>query len=492
MGNLKNKPTKLPDDKWLKRSLTKWRIEKSEQEPKCRVYKTPTEQKVVPYSLHNKNDEEILRVHYIADPDLITRLLSDEGSRVSLAHYDQALSSLTQPISLLLGENQRQPTSWEILAKALSLETGDPRDHLLHGVMERQNPNAIEELALRKSREVLNQLYLGQKFNIIRDYGYLVPYLVGKEFCGLQDVKSTPVLVRTFAIVRNIFLCSHGRARLRFWDKNKSANTYLLWTATMFGQIFGNPGNLNPFIRMAASWGAASYCKIIQSSMKNLDSLPAYTLLKRLDKVKENDLNKTKVTSDEYQELSTFLVLEVMTSFHILIGLAFANMMEELSKQDGGLKMFIARLKTAHEKDNENKSTVETDKIINQVLSKNSNTDRLYRIAKVPILEHGIKAGDTICLLVAEASKHVTTPENSLNFGPHEACPYHLSGTGQREYSKNAREVSHPCFGQFWARAVIKAMFLSLDEKFPNAKPLKKEVKKLGIPEILMYSTGGK
>ena len=386
----------------------------------------------------------------------------------------------------MLGENQRQSYSWKILAKALSIETGDTQNNLLNGALDRQNVEAIEALTRQKSLSVLKELKGKRKFNLIRDFGYVVPYLVGLEFTGLQEVKRTPLLVRFFAPIRNIILCSYGADRLRFWTRNGSADSFLLWTATMFGQIFGNPGNFNNGLRLAASWGASGYYKNIERSLEESDSAPKYSLLKRLIKVSNEFIleegvgsNNSEVTPEEYRHMIVCLLLEVMTSFHILIGISFANMWKPILENEGGLESFIEKLKGSN-----------TDEVINHVLSRNSTTAMLYRVARVPFPEFGIKSGDYVCFRIREASRHVQNKDEWLNFGPHEKCPYSLLATGERRYSEETSEKAlHPCFGQFWARTVLKTMFLTLVEEIPEIKPTKNNVKELGIPEILMVTT---
>ena len=181
-----------------------------------------------------------------------------------------------------------------------------------------------------------------------------------------------------------------------------------------------------------------------------------------------------------------------MTSFHILIGISFGNIWKPILESEGGFGAFIAELKVADEIDKTNDNTVETDKFINQVLSKNSTTAMLYRVARIPFPKYGIKSGDYICFRIRDASKHIKNKDKWLNFGPHEKCPYSLSSTGERQFSDDFEEtVSHPCFGQFWARAILKTMFLTLAEEIPEIKPTKKRVQELGIPEILMVTTRG-
>lgn len=488
---------KLPTTEgWFRRHLTKWQVERiNGQYLKFRV---PRLNYFKPFTLRNKSNENIFRVHYTSDPDLIWSMLSDPKNDLSLSHYDEALSNLERPISLLLGENQRQSNSWEILAKALSENASKKKGYIAHhplnAPIDRQNTEAIEKLTQKACSYIISGLKSKKKFNIVRDYGYIIPYMVGLKFTGLREIDRIPILVKLFAILRNISLFSFGSGRLKCWSKNGSADTFLLWTAAMFLQIFGNPGNLNSVKRLVAGWGASNYYKNVEKSFANANKIATYSLLKRFSLVEANfvsDKINRDITPEEYRHMATCLLLEVMTSFHILIGISFANMWKPILESEGGIKLFADNLKAAHKEDKKNKNTRETDRVINEILSKNSTTAMLYRKARRPFPKYGIKQGDYICFRITQASKHVKGSSKWLNFGPHEKCPYSLLETGKRDVLLDSSEaVSHPCFGQFWARSVLKTMFLTLFEELPEIKPLNKDVKKFGIPEILMVATG--
>lgn len=495
------KSNKLPtQENWFRRNLTRWNVEKVDGE--YLKFRVPRLKYFKPLALTNKSKKTIFKVHYTSDPDLIWNVLRDPSNDLSLSHYDNALSDLERPISLLLGENQRQNFSWKIFAKALSIETGEISEHLLNEPLQRQKTQAIEKLTKEACLTVLSGLKNKKKFNIVRDFGYIIPYRVGLEFTGLKEIQRTPVFTRLFAVLRNCILRTYGSGRLKIWSKNGSADTFLLWTAAMFAQIFGNPGNLSYLPRLAASWGASNYYKNIEKSFANSDNAPCYSLLKRLLSVEKhfvfqdtaNNKGSYGLTPTEYRDMSICLLLEVMTSFHILIGMSFSNIWKPILENEDGITSFIVSLKAADEIDKRNGNTSETDKIINRILSKNSTTTMLYRVARQSFPEYGIKQGDYLCFRIKQASKHVVDASKALNFGPHEKCPYSLSESGEREFSSECLEkVSHPCFGQFWARTVLKTMFLTLHEEIPNFRPLKNEAKQLlGLPELLMVGTGRK
>lgn len=490
---MKIKNTKLPSQSWFQKNLK------------------VSDKVFVTYNLTDEINSKEIDIHYTTDPDVIFNMLSDDGAyaqpnQLSLSHYDDVLSGLSQPFSLLLGENQRQSDAWKVLAKALSLETGKPENETLNAPLNRLDTAAIETLADQICQSVLNELPRTSKFDVIWEYGYLVPYLIGLKFTGIHPLKSMPVLSRLAVMI--ISLCKFkGLRRFGLFRRNKSQEAFLIYTGAMFGQIFGNHADLNKYLRSVAGYCAGKYYDNIADSIA--DNLPEYTLISRLQKVKDTFLVNQGTglyKTDEYNHVSICLLLEFMTSFHILIGMSFANIWDailtfdkEKSGQDN-LNDFFTLLTKADQQDKNNQNTLNTDELLNRYLSKNSTTAMIYRVARVPFPEYGIKAGDHICFRIEDASKKVK-PQNPrwLNFGPHETCPYTLKANGAREYSSDKKQldnddectnVRHPCFGQFWARSILKIMFLTLKNRDRNIEPLANNVSKLQFPVSLMVKMG--
>ena len=265
----------------------------------------------------------------------------------------------------------------------------------------------------------------------------------------------------------------------------------------MFGQIFGNPGSLNKILYNGAGWGAKNFYRVIEASFAQEEEIENYSLIKRIQNIQSEFTSQNSganFSEKEYKDMSTCILLEVMTSFHILTGSSFGYILEVLLQEDYSLENFVQDLKTAHEKDEAENSTTNTDYLINKVLSKKSTTEMVYRIARQSFPKYNIKAGDHVCFRIREASKYINPDkEKWLTFGPHEKCPYTLSESGERKYpSDSTQKALHPCFGQFWARSILKTMFLELFDELPDIKIINKNIKEVGIPLSVIAKTRGK
>jgi len=472
------------------------------------------------------------KVHNIDDPDLIWEMLADPKNNLSLSHYDRLMFDLKQPIALLLGEDQCQSYAWKIFAKALSLEKTSPKNKDasetvdFNSSLSRNSSELISKLAKTHSKGVIKELKKNSspRFNIIREYGYFVPFLVGLQFTGLSnDVKFSKGAI-AFTIMRNLYQKSWGKGRMKLSDPHKAANSYLLWTHFLLGQVFSNFGNrTNPTSKIKhklAGWASEKYFQQIRSSLiatKNKDGNHEedYNLRRRLSNVrfrlaenksKLNELDKShsdKIMkswhqlSEKYRAIpegenidyiNICILFEIMMSFHILIGISFSRILDEIIAKGETLQGFSTQLK----------NSPDPDAIINAYLAKNSPTAELYRISRRAIPEHGIKMGDAICFKIQKASVDlVENTDKYLTFGPHEECPYELMANGVRDFpnKKQKNNVLHPCFGQFWARTVLKEMFCQLTDPETGLDnltlPKSKTKTFFDIPDHLMVSFKG-
>ena len=440
-------------------------------------------------------------VHSIDDPDLIWELLADPKNHLSLSHYDRLMFDLKQPIALLLGEDQCQSSAWQIFASALALEKR-PLDQKNDAIgfnepLSRNNTELIRHLAKTHCANVIENLKSssGRKTNIIREYGYLIPFLVGLEFTGLGDSVKISKGLRAFTFCRNLRHRSLGRGRMKLSRQHGAANSYLLWTHFLLGQAFSNLGNRTTQIEKIkhrlAGWGARKYFDQIKSSFNLSDDSGSTTFnlsqrLKRFEvNLEQQPRNNLPANKEQREYLYECILFEIMMSFHILIGISFAKILDAIIEQEEDIYDFVNRLKTSSD----------PDRILNAYMSRDTPTAELYRIARRALPEHRIKMGDIIKFNIKDASKKLPADSDRfLNFGPHETCPYDLSANGEKIYpdGKSKDKVRHPCFGQYWARTVLKEMFFQLTDEnigFKNLSLPKTKTKGFAqIPDHLMVS----
>lgn len=451
------------------------------------------------------------KVHMTDNADLIWALLADPENCLSLSHYDRLMFDLKQPIALLLGEDQCQSTAWKIFAQALSLEGPALEPPSIHRKsdeekfdrpLSRNNTDLIESLARTQAARIVKTLKnsSGSKTNIIRDYGYFIPYLVGIEFTGLSPSVKRSNSLRAFTFVRNLKQRSWGRGRMKLSGDHGAANAYLLWTHFLLGQVFSNFGNRTTLVEKVkhklAGWASKKYFAQIDKSLNApntpltdippADMASPFNLRQRLQHLEKNLPDTLAVIPAEQRNyIYKCILFEIMMSFHILIGISFAKILDAIIENGETLYKFSDTLRESED----------PDKILNAYMSKDSPTAELYRISRQAFPEHGIKMGDVIKFNIKDASKNL--PEDTdkfLNFGPHEGCPYELSAKAERTYPNGepTHKVLHPCFGQFWARTVLKEMFLQLTDKETGLKNLslpKGKTKGFAfIPDHLMVS----
>ncbi len=551
------------------------------------------------------------RVIHITDPDLIWTLLADPENDLSLSHYDSLMFDLKQPVALLLGEDQCQSIAWKIFAQALALENGpadgersDSKPNVARRSgfdvpLSRLDTSLITDLAKTHAAKVVQGLKRSgsSHTNIIRDYGYYIPFLVGLEFTGLSGSVRISKSLRIFAFARNLAQMSWIRGRMKLSGRRGAANAYLLWTHFLLGQAFSNFGNRTTRIEklkhQLAGWGSQRFFAQIETSLKSPDDADStfnlrrrlqslesqihrlealtediedlkkcleneqsselsslskedlYCIVEHLKRLRNavNGLGKVappvllNVPGDEIKSIERLLrrfhgegfedlkhnpsdalmrlkslvehldkkitephlevateerpyiykciLFEIMMSFHILIGISFAKILDAIIENNETLYDFADRLR----------SSEDPDKILNAYISQDSPTAEIHRISRRAYPEHGIKMGDILKFDIKSASKD--RPENSdkfLSFGPHEGCPYALSADGTRAYPNGIpkHHVRHPCYGQFWARTVLKEMFFQLTDKETGLKNLslpKAKTKGFAfIPDHLMVS----
>ncbi|PHR93780.1 MAG: hypothetical protein COA69_03890 [Robiginitomaculum sp.] len=451
----------------------------------------PDGPETVQYVLSASKDKPAHILHYFARHDLVLELLRDSKNRLSTKHYDQNMGAIPGQINLLPGEDNDQPTRWKILAAALD-----------HGRrISRKDMKGAAAFARTLARTTLQNIKAGggTETNLVREYGYVIPYLFAKEFVGLTPKARPSLLFRVFVLARN-FRDGFGHKRrasdtLKAHGPHASANEYLLWSQLMFGQIFGNYGLRSKVLTFVSGLASKLYSKQVERSIRDNTPSPAPaftggTLIERLHEVKPDFVGPNtgkdtgKLSEEAYDLHVKSIVFEIIASFHILIGISFGHVLDVLLRQNIDLKDFAKKL---GQKDGYF--------LLDTILNENPTTALVFRRARKPLAQYGIAKGDGLCFLITAASKalvpdgcpvspsarrgecpNIPTPKDRtafLNFGPNEHKPYELVAGGKRS-PKAAYDIAHPCFGQYWARAILAEMFIALaDEEvgLPDMEP---------------------
>lgn len=398
------------------------------------------------YTLKNPD----LRIHYVARYKYILELLRGPSrKKINLSQYNHLVSTCTRHTGFLLGENDTDTdTRWDILRLAMEVK---PK-------LDRHSIRQFEIIGNKNTRRVVNFLLertnqTGQ-FNAVREYGYLIGYLSAVDFFGIAPPKKPSLILRFIIFIRNLLL--PGRIRLKGYMVGASA--FLLWTQFMAPHLFGNLGNRNKLLRGMARFAAKRFEKQIVRSLAHTHNPPFGSLIHRLKSVRSEF---HKLTDTEYEKLVVSILLEMVGEVVMLPGQAFAHILDKINDLKITPKQFLDLIDK------------HGDIVIDEALRLNPTTGMLFRMVKeeFTIGNTQLKPGDAVCLILAAAGNDprvfekpaefafAHTPplkrdwENYLNFGVNEAGKPHNFRTGD-DY--------HPCFGQYWARTLIKAMLEGL------------------------------
>jgi hypothetical protein len=422
----------------------------------------------VVYELRKSPDAPAERIHYVSDRKVIHSLLADRDRKLSLRHYDRLFAPLDGQVWFLLGNENNQHGSWRLLAEALAIEP----------TIRRQSTVEIDAIAKANCRSILDAIRSSRRsrFNLIREFGFAVPLQCACAIVGEVPVSSSSLALTLFRLARNLSARRHRQhGGFVKWNSQKATRTgdhLFFWSLLVFGQVFGNFGNRLRLHRIAASHGtrrlADHFDRHVVAREPKASAVShglGPTLLVRLNTLRPEDPE----AGARHDLAARNLLLEVFASIHFLVGLAFGRILDVLLELDLSLQDFAASLQCEG-------GEIALDK----ALSRRTATSMLFRTVRRTVEELGMLPGDALCALIgadhgteldecakAELAKWLLDPTAQasdfqfLSFGPREPGPYELSEDGK----PSTHDVAHPCFGQFWARAILKAMFIALGEE---------------------------
>lgn len=387
-------------------------------------------------------------VYYVARHAIVERILSDPEN-FSLSHYDDLLQSVGGDLRFFLGENSPdQALRRRILAAAQSRppqKGSSPVD-------------AIANTAREISQTVLNALLLQRgsqgQFDIVRNYGYFVPYLTAVKTFGVRGPDRAPLLVRLLGLVRNHQVKGE---RLYFGSEITPSHTLLAWFHLIFGHVFRNFENREKPLLFLSKWASRDYSALLRRAIGNNYAAYPDSLLAKLLSVRTDFPD---VKTDDYNWHIHHILYELIGAMILLVGISFAKILSQLFKKnehdagDLNFDQFVGFLA------DEALAPV----CIDEALRLNPTTTMLRRrvVNRAEIAGAVLNPEDEIFLLLNGActderafpNPHVFNPEADrryLNFGP-------IGGV-------------HQCYGQHWARAILREMFLTLST-LPNVAPI--------------------
>lgn len=459
----------------------------------------------VKYILKASHKESQRNIFYLGrHKDVMAILKGEHADKVDISQFDECLSTGVGEERFFLGaESVQKSKQWEILKAAFSqspkLSRADEAKNFQRNVDEAVSTTLKD---LRQRHERLGcwdriKTTFGKppkvvKINAIKEYGYVVPFLALTQFVGLQMPTRASWQLRAFTALRNFI--RPGTLRLNS-EPLRSASQMLMWSLFIVAHLFSNVGNRNKLFRVLSLWASRQFRRQIDESF-NAKILPYGSLLYRLKLVRNSEFST--MSDAEYLRHVRGIVIEIVGAGQILTGISFARILRVLHNKDKTVSEFYKLI--VPEEASEDKKNYD---IIDEALRLDTTTQSVYRVAKDYIVIGGqsIAPNDLICLLIdracvdelvfpqAETFSDFTSNapkrnrENYLTFGPHEAA------------SPNVFQPinhSHPCFGQYWARSLLTAMFKGLHElpgiSFKNSvKPIFKDFANIPDTGQLVY-----
>lgn len=403
-----------------------------------------------------KGSEKPSRVYLFARPEDIATILRNDDV-FQLSPYDVALEKVAGDVRFVLGgKSVSQQERRDIIKTTLGTPGSD--EHVKAGEEVRRiaRETARAFVAHAKCRPIERRT-----FDVIREFGYFVPYVTTARFLGVSGSSTPAWLTRFFIWIRNAV--NGGSLSLR--GEQVRCQNVVVASHLVFGQVFGNLENRNGLLVLLATWAAGLLNRRIETLID--ESLPSFenTHLTMMLRARSQFPD---ISDETYRAHVRAILFELAGAMTLLVGSSFGRIMSSLVDGSAPRRDFIAGLRENN------------DRFINEALRLDSTTKRVFRRVATQASVSGVplEPGDHICVLIDAAGRSCgrfrsTPPDNStfINFGQQDGC--------------------HPCFGQAWARAILQEMFLALeefDDLRPSAGPTARVKMLAGLPDFLELS----
>jgi cytochrome P450 len=366
---------------------------------------------------------------FVARHDDVARVLKCEAE-FSLYHYNPLYSAIAPPGAFIVmrPEGPERAQRMAILKAAAAttpwfgLDRGPRRD------LTRECVNTVLT-AVRGRR----------RFDLIGEYAFFVPYLVGERVLGFAGPRS-------FSLLPLLVCLLNRRSPLQlFRPETGPYLTGLAWSEFPGAQLLTNFENRNWLIRTLARWGAS---RLRNQTERHVDAAPKAardgTLLSALWAVREDFKDVEDVV---YREHVVSIMIELGGTLLLFPGLGFTEIIQRWLGPGGpGLEASLRRLDTM-------RSQGEAEDFVQEQLRLAPPSSLLLRNATQSVNLGGLtlEAGEYVCALVRSAGTDVSNPQDVeagrcpktyLHFGP-EGGP-------------------HQCFSHLFTPTVLAEIFLGL------------------------------
>jgi cytochrome P450 len=401
-------------------------------------------------------------VVFFARHEDAVELLTDEN-RFSVKHYTAAYDAIApRGARLLMHQPDEGRTERYAILRSAAAQTPwfQPDTAALRAVA----ANCVGDLlAAFRSRE-------SRQFDVIGDYGYFVPYLVGLRFLGLPGPQSWDLFARLACLIKNP---PQGR---RFTPETAPFRTQFIWSQLIFAQLFTDFENRDVFLRFAARYTEARLRAHIrdrlQYSQYREPRRADQTLLSALLSAEVRTLY-SQVSDDRYAEHVLSLMLELMGTAQTIPGLAFGGIIKRWDDENLGFEAELRDFTAAR-----------SDAFVDESLRLSPPARYLLRTALEDTAVGGvaIRKGEYVCALVAKAATdpRVIKDGVGMDLARSQAIYLHFGPEGG----------PHRCFGWHVARVLLGEMFAGL-KTLPGLERIEKVTGKVPERQIVRFAPGG-
>ena len=388
----------------------------------------------------------------------VCSVLRDPGT-FALSPYDNALGEITNGVSFFLSAK----TDTIERRRALRAEI------MGHGERRaRPSDFHLDRYANETARAVIDSLLARRgpraRFDLVRDYATFVPYLTAVRAFGVAGDPSPGWLIHLVQLLR----VGASRRWFGLTPESQAMQSMLAWTLLPTGHIFSNVRGRNGQLKWLAKAMSRQLERQIDAAFAAPERAGPDTLIGRLDAARETlDLDP-----DLYRDDARAMIYEFVGSVTILVSQGFCRLIQSIQSEGHTLDDVMVQMKDAQ--------TAEA--YIDEAMRLQSPTGQLQRIAETDAEIDGlqIEAGDHLFLLIDQASR------DSARFAGPDSF---RRGRAAHDYVHfGCHDSPHACFGQNWARAIMRQMLVQL-ARLPELRFLKSSDGKLrefaGFPESL-------
>ena len=309
-----------------------------------------------------------------------------------------------------------------------------------------------------------------RQFDIIGDYGYFVPYLVGLRVLGLPGPQSWDLFARLACLFKNP---PQGR---KFTPETGPFRTQFMWSQLVFAQLFTDFENRDLPLRFFARYTEAR----LRAHIRHRLQYSEYQEPHRADQSLLSALLSTdvrqlygKVGDDRYAEHVLSLMLELMGTAQTIPGLAFGGIIKRWDDENLGFEAELQDLTSEN-----------SVAFVDESLRLSPPARYLLRTALEDTSIGGvaIRKGEYVCALVAKAATdpRVIKGDTGMDLVRSQAIYLHFGPEGG----------PHRCFGWHVARVLLGEMFLGL-KTLPGLERTESVIGKVPERQIVRFAPGG-